>query len=364
MKNLFYFVLAVALATACNQSPKFTINGNIEGLPDGTVYLKQYVGGDATTIDSAKSAGGKFVLKGVVEVPDQYVLALGERKNAAVFVENKEIQVNGKADDLKNLTVTGSASQDEMKAFENEGAGLSNKMRELYQKYSEAKKQSNAAEQTLLERQINLLDSTQTAMYKNFITGKPNSFVAPVLLQRIQYGMEAEEIQGYLQKFSPEVMKSKSAKTLADRVKILQTVAVGQIAPDFTQNDSIGNPVKLSEIYSRHEYTLIDFWASWCGPCRGENPNVVAVWKDFNSKGFHVMGVSCDSDRSKWLKAVTADQLTWTQVSDMKGWGNAAAKLYGVNSIPANLLLDKSGKIIAKNLREEKLREKIAELLK
>ena len=201
-------------------------------------------------------------------------------------------------------------------------------------------------------------------MQKDFIIGNPGSFVAPVILQQIQYGMEADEIQGYLSKFSPEVMKSSSAKALAERVTVLQSVAVGKTAPDFTQNDSIGSPVKLSDVYSKHQYTLIDFWASWCGPCRAENPNVVAVWKEFNGKGFHVMGVSYDQDKAKWLKAVASDHLTWTQVSDLKYWNNATAKIYGINSIPANLLVDKTGQIIAKNLRGEKLREKIGELLK
>jgi len=364
MKKALYFLVVAMIAMAFSPALKFTITGNIAGLPDRTVYLKQRVEGNVVNLDSAKSVGGKFVLKGSVANPEQCLLVLGDGKQVSLFVENKDIQVTGKSDDPRNVTITGSASQDEMNSLDAKGTELNSKMKEFYDKYNDAKKQSNQAEMTKWEKQIDALDSTQTVMMKNFIAGNPKSFVAPVILQRIQYGMEADEIDGYLKKLSADVKKGSAAKSLAERVTVLRAVAVGMTAPDFTQNDSINAPVKLSDVYSKHKYTLIDFWASWCGPCRGENPNVVAVWKDFNAKGFHVMGVSYDTDKAKWLKAVATDKLAWTQVSDLKGWSNATAKIYGINSIPANLLLDNKGKIIGKNLRGDKLRAKITELLK
>ena len=364
MRNFFYLIAVASLVSACSQTPKFTVNGNIEGLPDGTIYLKQRIGGDITTLDSAKSVGGKFVLQGSVIAPDIYAVVLGEIKQVPIMLENKPILIAGKNNDPRSITITGSSSQDEMKVLENLGTEINTKSREIFGKYKEAKQQGNATNVARFENQLDSLDKIQSGILRDFVSRNPNSFVAPVILQRLQYGMEADEIQGYLQKFSAEVMKSASSKALADRVTLLQSVAVGKIAPDFTMNDSIGTPVKLSEVYARHEYTLIDFWASWCGPCRAENPNLVAVWKDFNAKGFHVIGVSCDRDKSKWLTAIATDKLTWSHVSDLKYWKNAAAVLYGINSIPANLLVDKTGKIIDKNLHGEKLREKMAELLK
>ena len=135
---------------------------------------------------------------------------------------------------------------------------------------------------------------------------------------------------------------------MKEQIVKLKTVAIGQIAPDFTQNDTEGNPVKFSDIYAQNEVTLLDFWAAWCGPCRGENPNVVAAYNKYKEKNFTVLGVSLDKTKGPWVDAIKKDGLVWQQVSDLKGWSNAVAQLFGIQSIPQNFLLDPSGVVIDK----------------
>ncbi|MBE0668132.1 MAG: TlpA family protein disulfide reductase, partial [Bacteroidales bacterium] len=158
--------------------------------------------------------------------------------------------------------------------------------------------------------------------------------------------------------------KVEGVARLKERLAVLKTVAMGEKAPDFELNDVTGAPVSLySRIGGDTKLLLVDFWASWCGPCRQENPNVVKVWKEYNKKGFDVFGVSLDSKEEAWKKGIEEDQLTWTHVSDLKYWDCAPAKMYAVNAIPANFLLDENGIIIGHNLRGDDLAEKVAEVL-
>ena len=174
--------------------------------------------------------------------------------------------------------------------------------------------------------------------------------------------MEAEEIESMVNALDSTIAAVPQIIILKERVAVMKAVAIGHKAPDFTLNDTNGNPVALSSKIGS-KLLLIDFWAAWCRPCRQENPNVVKVYNEFHKIGFDVFGVSLDRKKEDWVKAIADDKLTWTHVSDLQYWSNAAAKMYAVNSIPANFLLDETGTIIGKNLRGEDLYNKVKEIL-
>jgi peroxiredoxin len=195
-----------------------------------------------------------------------------------------------------------------------------------------------------------------------FVKANPGSFAAVYLLNGYVNRMELKKVEGLYASLSPKYKQTRSGKSIFKGIEARKITAIGKIAPDFTQPDTLGNAVTLSSL--RGQYVLVDFWASWCGPCRAENPNLVKTFNRYKDKGFTVLGVSLDQPGKKdaWLAAIHKDNLTWTQVSDLKFWDNEVAVLYGVKAIPTNLLLDKDGKIIAKDLRGEELNKKLSEL--
>ena len=364
MKKLFYCSVITLLIAACSTEPHYVINGKIDGADSVTFLLQKRADGNIVTIDSAVSLKGSFKMKGgSVKYPEMVLLvARNTRMRTSFYLENSEITITGKLDSLYNAKITGSKTQDEYTGFINSSKLIEEKYSKVYEEYQMAEQSGDTAKVSQLEKEITGIQNEMTNLQKDFVKNNPSSFVAPSILAGLSYEMEGSEIETYINAMDTAVANTETAKSLKARAVTMKAVAVGQKAPDFTMNDPEGNPVSL---YSKvgAKLLLVDFWAAWCGPCRRENPNVVKVYNEFNKKGFDVFGVSLDQKKDDWVRAISDDKLTWTHVSDLQYWNNAAAKTYAVSAIPANFLLDENGIIIGRNLREEALYNKVKEIL-
>jgi peroxiredoxin len=376
MKHIKLFILALLPLSIFAQSESFTVKGTVGKLNSPSKVYLSYRQNKTVITDSASIKNGMFELKGQVSNPVKAKLVLDHAGKGLqslrtpdfveLYLEKGFISLISK-DSVYNAVVVGSVVNDDNRKLTEKLATAKNKMKVMMAEYyaapDEKKKSKEFQDET--EKRYNAITKEIQEIESAFIRDNPNSYVSLDIIKNTGGSIPNVEVLDSLFKSLTETIRNSSAgKELSERIDKLKLVAVGAIAPDFTQMTPENQPVKLSDF--KGKYVLIDFWASWCGPCRAENPNVVKVYNQYKDNGFTVLGISLDNEKGRdaWLKAINKDQLTWTQVSDLKGWYNEVAALYSVKAVPQNFLIDPNGKIIAKNLRGEELAAKLKEIIK
>ncbi len=348
-KNLF-FILIIALGlVSCNKS--FKVNLQCQNGEDAMAYLSKVTIDDIIPIDSTSISNGQAKLKAPLsDVQDLYLLVIEGLRDYILFLpENKDVTIVADIDNPAATNVTASEAQALLNTFNSQ---MSQKSEELYPAYLEAQKNNDESAAQSIVDELN--------DYKfNFIKNNSNNFASLYILNDMKQDCPLDTLKALVSNFSDT--KSIYLDAINEYIDKQEKLEIGQPFIDFTLKTILGEDVKLSDIVSANKLTLVDFWASWCNPCRKENPNVLAAYNKYHKAGFEVLGVSVDQDDAEWMKAVRDDELIWTQVRDAD---NSASDLYSIYYIPSNFLIDQNGTIIAKGLRGEDLEAKLDELLK
>ncbi len=358
MKCCFIF-LALSLSAIAQAQKSFTINGNIKGIPDKTVIQLRNEDLSPTPLATGTVIKGMFELKGVVPDPNVYLLTYeGNKQRLPIFLDNSSITIKGTADSLAKAKVVGSAAHDQFTKFNAEFDPLFSKLSKIVKHINDGKPDPGGSMRKDYDKTV----ATIQQKTDKFVSENASSPVAPfVILVATQLNTDVAITEKRFNTLSTEAKTGYYGNMLKQNIAVAKIGTVGSDALDFVQNDTSGKPVSFASF--RGKYVLIDFWASWCKPCRMENPNVVQAYKSYRDKNFTVLGVSLDRAKEPWIKAIQDDGLIWTQVSDLKFWSNEVAIKYKVELIPVNFLVDPNGKIIGKNLRGEELHKTLKSIL-
>jgi peroxiredoxin len=352
-KIVFYSLLAILFA-ACNSSnDKFVVHGIVKKMGDGEIYF--IPAGDNAKPDTVKVKGDQFVYEGTIKEPTFYMVNFGPNQNPSFLViEKGNITLTYELDAMNSLEVKGGKEQTIYTGFLQACKPIFSSMDSLGKVASA--NEANPSILNGLQANFSILENELKQKQLNFIETNKQSiasaFVGDNYLNS-KMDTKIEEVEQLYNMLDTNVKATYFGKQIFKRAERMKATQIGHMSPQFELNDLNENRIALSSL--KGNVTLIDFWASWCGPCRQENPNVVKAYNQFHAKGFDIIGVSLDTQKEQWQAAIAKDGMQWKQVSDLKGWNSEVAMMYGVQSIPMNFLLDKEGKIIAKDLRGDAL---------
>lgn len=369
MKKLLFILAAAVMAASCGSGDGYTIKGTITGdsdkLVNGTAYLFNR-DRENPVRDTADVVNGKFVFKGTVTTPELYMITVdGIPGMLSVFLENADFTINTDSE-YSETVITGGPAQTMMNRY-NESA------KEISDKYAVADvmKVLRSAEATEAEKEeasktYEEYSTEMESMKDALVAEAPVSDFALLFLSQEYYYMDGDTLTALLAPYkeNPAFAGNRTLAKLDAFAQKEQSLAIGSKAPDFTLDDPDGNPVTLSGFYKNYKVTMIDFWASWCGPCRNFNPTLVKIYKKYHKLGFGIIGVSLDREHDAWVKGIKEDKLTWTHVSDLKFWQSEVGQLYNVNYIPQNVFVDAEGNIIGRKVAEDEIEALLDEYLK
>lgn len=373
-KYLLLFALGILLAACQNEnaskigSDEFLIEGEAPGFADGTKVLMKRMNesGIQVPVDTTSITNEAFVFKGHTDIPQLQFLQFSTHPATIPFIlENTTIKVLADKDTIYKSKIYGSKSNELMTKY-NEGLiALRDNNIKLGNAYREARATQDTAALRELSPKIKAIQGSMTSFPIDFIKENESSYFSLVLIDNLLKSNQVDKgkVQEAFNQLDAEYKDSELGKSIATKFKNLNSLNIGAVAPKFEAPNPEGKVIALDDVLNK--VTIIDFWASWCKPCRRENPNVVKLYEKYHDKGLEIIGVSLDKaeHKDRWIKAIEDDGLTWPQISNLKSWNEPIARLYNIRSIPATYILDENGVIIAKNLRGKALEDKVAELL-
>ncbi len=337
------------------------VTGLLKNLPDNT-EVTLLDGVTSQEVGKGVSKNGNFTLEGKTETATIFVLGFkGMNQKVPLFIGNESVTVEGDLQNVNALSINGSVTHDVYKDYM---SVLNPLIEPFIQKMNAIQTEKDEKNKAALTKESNELSTNVTNAFLKLTTKYNQSPVSTLFLLQFanMFPVIKESLPSIYGSFTGVAKKGAFADMLDKTVASAELGKIGTVLPEFKQNDANGKSISLSSL--RGKYVLIDFWASWCGPCRAENPNVVKAFNTYKAKGFTVLGVSLDQDKAKWLEAIKKDGLAWTHVSDLKYWNNAVAQQFGIQSIPANFLINPKGVIIGRDLRGADLERVLAENVK